>query len=130
MASFPAVKQRPPRRDELDQNIVVTDIGGQHRQTKLLRLQEQHAVLKRSQLAIFLMSLEATQDSRQQRRSSEDLDIRHEDPMWRHGLDLFSNLNNDTRSSRIRRAQYADGMHQFLDRDGRMVDLSLRDQVV
>src|SRR5258708_16692140 len=50
--------------------------------------------------------------------------------MRRHGPDLLADLGDDTRRSRIRRAQYADCVHQLLDRDGRMVDLSLRDQVV
>src|SRR5260370_21409380 len=50
--------------------------------------------------------------------------------MWRHSLDLPTDLGNCTRRSRIRGAQYADRVHQLLDRDGRMVDLSLRDQIV
>jgi hypothetical protein len=50
--------------------------------------------------------------------------------MWRHCLDLLAYLSNDTRRSRIRRAQYADRVHQFLDRDRRVVHLSLRDQIV
>src|SRR6185312_7418751 len=68
--------------------------------------------------------------SRQQRRSSEDLHIGSEDPMRRHGLDLLANLDNGTRSSCIRRLQNTDCMHQLLNGDGRVVDLSLRNQVI
>ena len=58
-ASFLAVEQRPPRRDELEQHIVVAHIRGQHHQAEFLRLQEQHTVLKRAQLAVFLIPLKA-----------------------------------------------------------------------
>jgi hypothetical protein len=56
--SFLAIEQRPPYRDELEQDIVVADICSQHHQPELLRLQEQHAVLKRPQLAVFFVSLQ------------------------------------------------------------------------
>jgi hypothetical protein len=38
-ASFPAVEERPPRRDELEQDVTVADIRRQQRQAELLRLQ-------------------------------------------------------------------------------------------
>jgi hypothetical protein len=57
-ASFLAIEQRPPHRDELKQDVVVADIGGQHRQAELLRLQEQHAVMERTQFAVFPIPLE------------------------------------------------------------------------
>jgi hypothetical protein len=59
-ASFPTVKQRSPGWDELEQHIVVADICGQQHQAKLPRLQEQHTVLERTQLRIFVVPLEAT----------------------------------------------------------------------
>jgi hypothetical protein len=49
--------------------------------------------------------------------------------MRRHCLDLPTDLSDNSRS-RIRWTQHADRMHQFLDRNGRVVDLSLRDQIV
>jgi hypothetical protein len=57
---FPAVKQRSPGRDELEQHIVVPDIRSQHHQAKLPRLQKQHTVLERTQLRFFVVPLEAT----------------------------------------------------------------------
>ena len=37
-ASFLAVEQHPPRRDELEQDIVISEICSQHHQPELLRL--------------------------------------------------------------------------------------------
>jgi hypothetical protein len=59
-ASFPAVEQRSPGWDELEQHIVVADIRSQQHQAKLPRLQEQHTVLERTQLRTFVVPLEAT----------------------------------------------------------------------
>jgi hypothetical protein len=50
--------------------------------------------------------------------------------MRRHRFDLLSNLSKDTRAPRIRRVQNAGSVHQLLDRDGRMIDLSLRNQII
>src|SRR5258707_13970543 len=50
--------------------------------------------------------------------------------MRRHSLDLLADLSNDTRGSRIRWIKYADRVHQFLDCDGRVVHLALRDQII
>jgi hypothetical protein len=63
-ASFLAVEQRPPRRDKLEQNIVVADIRDQHGQAEFPGLQEQYAILERAQLAVFPVASEAAQDSR------------------------------------------------------------------
>jgi hypothetical protein len=57
--SVAAVEQCPSRGDELEQDIVVADICGQRDQAELLRLQEQHAILQRTQPAVFLVSLQA-----------------------------------------------------------------------
>ena len=43
---------------------------------------------------------------------------------------VVADLGNHACGSRIGRLQYADRIHQFLDRDGRMVDLPLQDQIV
>lgn len=50
--------------------------------------------------------------------------------MWWHCPDLLANHLNDGGGSRVGRIQYADCVHQFLDGDSRMIDLSLRDQIV
>jgi hypothetical protein len=47
-----------------------------------------------------------------------------------HRSDLLADHVYDSDGSRVGRIQYADRVHQFLDRDSRMIDLSLRDQIV
>jgi hypothetical protein len=128
--SFPAVEQRPPRWNELEQQIVVADIRGQHHQAELVCLQKHHAVVKGTQLAVLPVPLKAAQNPRQQRRPPEDIGIGRKDPMWRHGFDLLAYLQDHTRGSRIGRAEDTNRMHQFLDRYGRVIDLPLRNQIV
>src|SRR6266508_3750900 len=50
--------------------------------------------------------------------------------MRRHCLDLLADLGNDAGGPCVRRIKGANSMHQFLDRDGRMVDLASRDKVI
>lgn len=50
--------------------------------------------------------------------------------MGRHCLDLRADLGNDASRPCVRRIEDANSVHQFLDRDYRMVDLALRDQVI
>jgi hypothetical protein len=58
------VEKRSAHRDELEQDIVVSDIGGQRYQAEPLRLKEQHTVLERAQFAVLPVSLDAAEDSR------------------------------------------------------------------
>jgi len=95
-------------------------------EAELLRLQEEHAVLKRAQLAVLFISLEAAEDPRQQRGSSQHLYVRHKDPMWRHRFDLLPDHIDDRGGSRVGRIQHSDRVHQLLDRDDRVVDLALQ----
>ena len=48
--------------------------------------------------------------------------------MWRHSPDVSTDLGNCTRRSQIRRAQYADRVHQLLDSNAGVVGLSVSDQ--
>jgi hypothetical protein len=50
--------------------------------------------------------------------------------MWWHRSDLPADHINDSGGSRVGWIKHTDRMHQFLDRDSRMIDLSLRDQIV
>jgi hypothetical protein len=50
--------------------------------------------------------------------------------MWRHCSDLRADHVNDDGGSRVGWIQYTNRVHQFLDRDSRMIDLPLRDQIV
>jgi hypothetical protein len=52
------------------------------------------------------------------------------DAMWWHRSDLLADHINDGGGSRVGWIQYPDRVHQFLDGDSRMIDLSLRDQIV
>jgi hypothetical protein len=74
--------------------------------------------------------LEAAEYSRQQRSTSESLGVRRKDAVWWHRPDLLADHINDCGGSGLGWIQYPDRVHQFLDRDSRMVDLSLRDQIV
>lgn len=114
----------------MEQNITVADIRSQDNQAELLRLKEQNAVLERAQLAVLFVALEAAKYPRQQRSTSENLGVRRKDTMWWHRSDLLADHVNDSGSSRVGWIQYADRVHQFLDRDSRVIDLSLRDQIV
>lgn len=57
------IEQRSPAWNELEQDVVVGDVGGQNDQTELLCLQEQDAVLQRAQLFVLAVSLKPTQDA-------------------------------------------------------------------
>ena len=114
----------------MEQNIIVADIRSQDNQAELLRLKEQHAVLERAQAAVLFIALAAAEHPRQRRTTSENLGVRRKDTMWWHRSDLLADHVNDSGSSRVGWIQYADRVHQFLDRDSRMIDLSLRDQIV
>jgi hypothetical protein len=80
--------------------------------------------LERTELTILFVSLKAAQNSRQKRRSSKDFAIGREHAMTRHRLNLLADLGDDARGSTIRWMQCADGVHQRLDRDRGVVDLS------
>ena len=114
----------------MEQNIIVADIRSQDNQAELLRLKEQHAVLERALLAVLFVALEAAEYPRQQRSTSENLGVRRKDAMWWYRPDLLADYVNNIGGPRVGWIQYPDRVHQFLDRDSRMVDLSLRDQIV
>lgn len=57
------IEQHASAGNELEQDIVVADIGGQNDQAQLLRLQIQDAVLQRAQLVVLAVSLKPTQDA-------------------------------------------------------------------
>lgn len=95
-----------------------------------MRLKEQHAVLVRAQLAVLFVALETAKYPRQKRNSSENVGVRREDAMWWHPSDLLADHVDDGGRSRVGRIQCTDRVHQLLDRDSRMIDLSLRDQIV
>jgi len=128
--SFRTVEQRASGRNELEQNIVVVDIRSQNNEAKLLRLKEQHAVLERAQLAVLFVALETAEYPGQQRSMTENVGVRREDTVWWHRSDLLADHVDDRGGSCVRRTQYVDRVHQFLYRDSRMIDLSLRDQIV
>lgn len=95
-----------------------------------MRLKEQHAILERAKLAVLLGALEAAEYPRQQRSTSENFVVRRKNSMWWHCSDLLANHLNDSGGSGVGWIQYADRVHQFMDGDSRMIDLSLRDQIV
>jgi hypothetical protein len=128
--SFQTIEQHASGWNELEQNVIVADIRSQDNQAELLRLKEQHAILERAELAVLFVALEAAEYPRQQRSTSENLGVRRKDTMRWHRSDLLADHVYDSGGSRVGRIQYADRVHQFLDRDSRMIDLSLRDQIV
>jgi hypothetical protein len=46
--SFLTIEESPSGGDELQEDIVVADVGSEHNQAELLRLQDQDAVLQRN----------------------------------------------------------------------------------
>lgn len=112
------------------QEIELDDVAGQHRESQLLGLQEEGAVLQRLELRVLNIALQSAEHASEQRGPSEHLCIGRKHAVIGHRRNLRPHRFDNAGRSAILWSQHTDCVHQFLDCDSRVIDVPRIDELL
>ena len=125
-----AVEKCAPSRNKLKQEIELDDVARQHRESQLLGLQEERAVLQRLKLRILSIALQPAEHASEQRCPSEHVGIGRKHPVIGHRRNLRPHRADNAGRPAILWTQHTDRVHQFLDCDSRVIHVPRIDELL